>query len=174
MAKRVFSLFIKIAFFILIMLIVDKSVHYEELVFNFVSHHVSFSSSGRIAAFILGEPDPEPRESIREYISIFINILLSVPLLSVVISGIDTVTRKVKPDDFLKEWALSTLRRFIKIFFFISFFWALFRLLPYQAVAPDNEIYSFFTAGAVIGFNLALTIACYWFITKKITNKRSL
>lgn len=174
MAKRVCSLFIKLILFILIMLIVAKTVHYEELVSNFVSNHVSSDSSEKFAKFILGEPDPEPRESIRTYIGIFINILLSVPLLSALIFVFNTAIRKVKYDDFLKEWTLATFRRFTKIFLFIFLFWAFFRLLPYQAVFPDNQNYSSFTTLVVLGFNLALTITCYWFITKIITTQRSL
>lgn len=174
MVKRVFSLFIKIALLFLVMLVVAKSVHYEKLIFDFMSNHVSFSSSDKIAKFILGEPDPEPRESIRAYIGIFINILISVPLLSALISGFDTAFHKVKPKNFLKEWTLSTLKRFAKLLIFICLFWAFFRLLPYQAVFPDNQNYSSFTTVVVIVFNFVLTIACYCFITKSITTKRSL
>lgn len=72
-----------------------------------------------------------------------------------------------------REWFSSTLRRLAKIFGFTFLFWALFRLLPYQSLFPD-QTYSNFTIAAIVGFQLLLTIVCYWFITKKITTKRSL
>ncbi|HIE5564362.1 TPA: hypothetical protein ACXNQR_004704, partial [Enterobacter kobei] len=72
-----------------------------------------------------------------------------------------------------REWFSSTLRRLAKIFGFTFLFWALFRLLPYQSLFPD-QTYSNFTMAAIVGFQLLLTIVCYWFITKKITTKRSL
>lgn len=174
MAKHAFSLLIKIALFAAMMLIVAKTLHYDDLVNNFISQHMSFDDAESIGRIVLGEPDPEPYDSINFYISILINTLISVPFLSAVISAYHGVTRKISPACLPKEWAFSTFRRFAKIFVFTLLFWALFRFLPYQAVFPDGETYSGFITTAVVAINLLLTIACYWFITNKISSKRSL
>ncbi|PXJ82285.1 hypothetical protein DMR30_23130 [Klebsiella variicola] len=67
--------------------------------------------------------------------------------------------------------AYTTLRRFAKIFSFTILFWIMFRLLPYDSVCPQQK-YSTFAMAAIVSFHLLLTIACYWFIAKKITTKR--
>lgn len=40
-----------------------------------------------------------------------INTLISVPLMSVIISAYNAITRTTKPAEIPLEWALSTLRR---------------------------------------------------------------
>lgn len=172
MAKHALSLFIRIALFTTIMLLVAKVVPYEGIV-DFVTRLFNFQSAQKFTHFFLGEPDSEVWESLDEYFSILINILISVPLMSAVITVYRSIIRKVNPVDIPREWASSTLRRFAKIFGFTFLFWALFRLLPYQSVFPD-QTYSDFTIAAIMGFQLLLTIVCYWFITKNITIKRSL
>lgn len=174
MAKHALSLFLKITLFAVVMLIVAKTVHYDDLVSSFLSQHMSANNADNIGKWVLGEPDPEPFDSVRFYISIVINTLISIPAMSAIITVYNGVTRKVRPMRLLKEWAFSILRRLTKLFTFTFLFWGMFRLLPYQAVFPDEKTYSAFSTVAVVAFNLLLTIACYGFITKKITTKRRL
>lgn len=172
MAKHVLSLFIKIALFAVVMLIVAKVVPYDGLV-NSIKGLFDFQSANKFTHFILGEPDLEVWESLGDYFSILINTLISVPVTSAIITTYSVVTYKVSPAGIPREWGNSTLRRLAKIFGFTFLFWALFRLLPYEPLLPD-QTYSNFTMAAIVGFHLLLTIVCYWFITKKITTKRSL
>ncbi len=172
MARHALSLFIKIVLFVVVMLIVAKVVPYDGLV-NSITGLFDFQSANKFTHFILGEPDLEAWESLGDYFSILINTLISVPGMSAIITAYSVVTHKVSPAGVPREWASSTLRRFAKIFGFTFLFWALFRLLPYQSVFPD-QTYSNFTMAAIVSFQLLLTIVCYWFITKKITTKRSL
>lgn len=172
MAKHVLSLFIKIALFAVVMLIVAKVVPYDGVV-NSIKGLFDYQSANKFTHFILGEPDSEVWESLGDYFSILINTLISVPVTSAIITTYSVVTHKVSPAGIPREWGNSTLRRLAKIFGFTFLFWALFRLLPYESLLPD-QTYSNFTMAAIVGFQLLLTIVCYWFITKKITTKRSL
>ncbi|SFU13861.1 hypothetical protein SAMN05192562_10675 [Kosakonia arachidis] len=172
MAKHALSLFIKIALFTAVMLIVAKVIPYDGLV-DSITGLFDFHSASKFTRFILGEPDLEVWESLGDYFSILINTLISVPITSVVITAYRAVTRKVSLINIFREWVGSTRRRFAKIFGFTFLFWALFRLLPYQSIFPD-QTYSDFTIAAIVGFQLLLTIVCYWFIVKKIITKRSL
>lgn len=172
MAKHAFSLFIKMALFAVVMLIVAKAVPYEGLV-DFITGLFDYQSANKFTRFILGEPDLEVWESLGDYFGILINTLISVPVMSAIITAYRAVTHKVSPAGSPREWGHSTLRRFAKIFGFTFLFWALFRLLPYQSILPVDQTYSAFTMAVIVGFQLLLTIVCYWFITKKITTKRS-
>lgn len=156
----------------IVMLVVAWVVPYEDLVDSFIYTHISYPDAGKIAKQVLGEPDPEPYDSISGYISLVINTLISVPLMGVIISAYNAITRNTKPAELLKEWALSTLRRFGKIALFTFLFWALLRLLPWQTLFPDNQTFTAFTAVAFLIFNLFLTSICYRFITKNVTNQR--
>lgn len=170
MAIHALILFIKIVLFTVVMLIVARVVPYDGVV-NSIAGFFDFQSANSFSLFILGEPDLEAGESIRHYFSIFINTLISVPVMSAIITAYRAGKHHVSPAGMAGEWTHSTLRRFAKIFGFTFLFWALFRLLPYQSIFPDQK-YSFFTVAAVAGVHLLLTIACYRFITKKMTNKR--
>lgn len=173
MAKHALSLFIKIVLFAAIMLIVAVVVPYDPVV-DSLTGLFDFQRASTFTSFILGEPDLEVWESLKDYFSILINTLISVPVLSAVITVYNGVTRKVSVAFLPGAWAIATLRRFVKIFAFTFLFWALFRFLPYQSVFPDEETYSGFITAAVVASNLLLTIACYWFITRKIIIKRRL
>ncbi len=173
MAKRALSLFIKISLFAVVMLLVAIYIPYDGLTDYFTSFF-DFQSAEKITRFILGEPDEEVRESLRIYFSILINTLISTPALSIFITAYNAFTRKISPAAIIKDWSLSTLRRFIKIFTFVFLFWAIFRFLPYQFIFPNSETYSAFAVIAVIFFNLFMTITCYWVITRKFIIKRSL
>lgn len=156
----------------IVMLVVAWVVPYEDLVDSFIYTHISYTDAGKIAKKVLGEPDPEPYDSISSYISLVINTLISVPLMGVIISAYNAITRNTKPAELPKEWALSTLRRFGKIALFTFLFWALLRLLPWQTLSPNNQTFTAFTAVAFLVFNLFLTSICYRFITKNVTNQR--
>jgi len=158
--------------FAAIMLLVAKEVPYEGLV-NSIKILFDFQSAEKITYFILGESDLDVWESLGDYVSILINTLISVPVMSAVITAYTGMLNKVNPADIPRMWISSTQRRLAKIFGFTFLFWILFRFLPYQSAFHD-QTYSSFTMAAIIGFNLLLTIACYWFIAKKITIKRSL
>jgi hypothetical protein len=172
MAKHALSLLIKMVLFAAIMLLVARGVPYEGLVYS-IKTLFDFQSAEKITHFILGEPVLEVWESLGDYFSILINTLISVPVMSAVITAYIGIINKVSPTDIPMMWFSSTQRRLAKIFGFTFLFWTLFRFLPYQSVFQD-QTYSSFTMAAIVGFNLLLTIACYWFITKKITIKRSL
>lgn len=141
---------------------------YEHLVDSFIYTRISITDAEKIAKQILGEPDPEPYHSIRMYISLVINTLISVPLMGVIISAYNAITRKTKPAELPKEWALSTLRRYGKIALFTFLFWALIRLLPYDVIFPAGETYSNFVMTAAFGFHLLSAVFGYRFITKII------
>lgn len=173
MAKHALSLFIKIALFAVVMLIVAKVIPYGSLVES-LTGLFDFQSASKVTRFILGEPDLEVWESLHDYFGLLINTLISVPILSAIITAYNAIIRKAAQSGLPKEWSISTFRRFAKIFSFTFLFWALFRFLPYQSVFPNGEKYSTFITAAIMGFNLLLTIACYWLITKKITTKKSL
>lgn len=172
MAKHALNLFIKIALFAVIMLLVAKVVPYNRLV-DSITGLFDFQSANRVTHFILGEPDLEVWESLDGYFSILINTLISVPVMSALITAYSAMTYKISVTCIPKEWGSSTLRRFAKIFGFTFLFCALFRILPYQSIFPQQAISNFIMA-AMMGFQLLLTIACYWFITKRILTKRSL
>lgn len=173
MVKHAFSLFIKIVLFAVIMLSVAIVVPYEGLT-GYLIHLFDFQSADKVTHFILGEPDLEVWESLRDYFSILVNTLISIPALSLMITAYDIATRKITPSGALKHWLLSTSRRFIKLFTFAFLFWIFLRFLPYQFFLPDSETHPYFIFTILILFNLLITIACYWFITMKIIIKRSL
>jgi len=173
MAKRALSLFIKISLFAVVMVLVSIFIPYDGLTDYFTSLF-DFQSADKVTRFILGEPDPEFWESLRIYFAMLINILISIPLLSAFITAYNVVTRRISTTGILKDWGISTLRRFIKLFAFTILFWGFFRILPYQSFLPDSETYAMSVFIAVVLFNLLITIACYWFITQKIIIKRSL
>jgi len=173
MAKHALSLFIKISLFAVVMLIVAIYIPYNGLI-DYLTSFFDFQSADNVTRFILGEPDLEVWESLRSYFGILINTLITVPVLSAVITAYNVVIRKISSAGIVKDWISSTLRRFMKLFAFTFLFWAVFRILPYQSVLPDNETDEAFATIAVVVFNLLTTIACYWFITQKIIDKRSL
>ncbi len=158
----------RIVLFFIIMLIVAWVVPYEDLVDSFIDTHISYADAGKIAKQILGEPDPEPYDSISDYISLVINTLISVPLMGMITSVYKAIIRKTKPAELQKEWALSTLRRFGKIVLFTFLFWALLRLLPYDLIFPAGEKVSNAAFAAAVGFNLLLAVFSYRLITRII------
>lgn len=159
---------IRIVLFFIVMLAVAWGVPYEDLVDTFIYTHISYSEAEKITKQILGEPYPEPYDSISDYISLVINTLISIPVMGVIISVYNAFTRKMTPAELPKEWALSTLRRFGKIVLFTFLFWALLRLLPYDVIFPAGETYSNFVMTAAFGFNLLSAVIGYRFITKII------
>ncbi|AVV36571.1 hypothetical protein [Pantoea vagans] len=173
MANHALSLFIKISLFIAVMLIVAKVFPYDGLV-DSTTGLFDYQNAQRFTYFILGEPDPEPWELLQFYFSLLINTLISVPVMSAVITFLKGAKLKIKPAYLVKYWVFSTLRRLAKIFVFTFIFWGLFRCLTYNSFLENEGKFSDFTLAAFIGLNLLLTIACYCFITKKITFKRSL
>lgn len=173
MAKHALSLFIKIALFSVVMLIVSEVIPYDGLVSAIIALF-DFQSASNFTRFILGEPDLEVWESLHIYFSILINTLISVPVMSAIITAYSGVTHKVSPVNLPENWILSTLRRLAKLFSFTFLFWLLFRFLPYQAFFPEGEAYSTLIISAIMTFNLLLTVACYGVVMNKITIKRSL
>lgn len=173
MAKHALSLFIKIALFSVVMLIVSEVIPYDGLVSSIIAFF-DFQSASNFTRFMLGEPDLEVWESLHIYFSILINTLISVPVMSAIISAYNGVTRKVSPASLPEDWILSTLRRLAKLFAFTFLFWLLFRFLPYQVFFHEGETYSAPIIAAIMTFNLLLTVACYGVVMNKITIKRSL
>ena len=173
MAKRALSFFIKISLFAVVMVLVAIYIPYDGLT-DYFTTFFDFQSADKVTRFILGEPDPEIWESLRSYFAILINTLISIPLLSAFISAYNVFNQRISATGILKNWSISTLRRFIKLFAFTFMFWAFFRILPYESALPDREKYATYVFIAVVLFNLLITIASYWFITYKIIIKRSL
>lgn len=173
MAKHALNLFIKIALFNAIMLIVAKVVPYDGLV-DAITALFDFQSAERFTHYILGEPDPEPWEALQFYFSLLINTLIGVPVMSAILTAFNGIRHKTRSVFLVKEWAFSILRRLAKIFAFTFIFWILFRCLPYHVFLPDEEVFSAFTLATLVVLNLLLTIACYSLIKKKMTFKRSL
>lgn len=173
MAKHAFSLFIKIALFSVVMLIVSEVIPYDGLVSSIIGLF-DFQSASNFTRFILGEPDLEVWESLHIYFSILINTLISVPVMSAIITAYSGVTHKVSPVNLPENWILSTLRRLAKLFAFTFLFWLLFRFLPCQVFFHEGETYSAPIIAAIMTFNLLLTVACYGVVMNKITIKRSL
>lgn len=93
MAKHVLSLFIKLALFTVIMLFVAKEVPYDGLV-DSITALFDFQSALNITHFILGEPDLEAWESLRDYFSILINTLISIPVMSAIITLLTALLTK--------------------------------------------------------------------------------
>jgi hypothetical protein len=169
MAKQALNVFIKIALLALTMLVVVKTVHYDELVYDYVSQRISYDDANKIEIWISGEPYPEPYDSINFYISFLVNTLISVPVMSLILSLYNMASQKTGLSAVPKEWAISCLRRLAKIFLFIFLFGALLRFLPYDSLFPNEKTYSAFTIAAAVGFNVLMTIVCYVFIKKIIT-----
>ena len=174
MEKYVLNFIIKIVLFCTVMLLVAWLFPYGGLVNRFMREHVTLSMAEKIGYLILGEPDPEPYDSIRFYISLMINILISVPLFSFVTTAINMIRSRVSTVYPLKEYFFATLRRFYKIVLFTFLFWVVFRILPYQTLFPAHAKQSTPTLMIIIGFNLWITGICYWAISKKLTLKSSL
>lgn len=170
MAKHALSLFLKIALFSVVMLLVAKVIPYDGLVSSIIGLF-DFHSASRFTRFILGEPDQEVWESLHFYFAILLTILISVPAMSAMVTAYNGMTRKVNPANLFDDWILSTLRRLVKVFAFTFLFWTLFRFLPYSSFFPDGETYSAFITASALAFNLLLTMACYWLIMNEITSK---
>lgn len=173
MAKSALNLLIKAIFFTAIMLVVAKVVPYEPLA-EALTGLFDYQRAEKLTAFVLGEPDSEAWESLYSYFSVFINILISVPVMSAMLAACNVIIRKARPAHFLQAYVLSTSRYYAKVLTFIVLFWAFFRLLPYQALFPTGQAISGLLIAAITAFNLLITLACYCFITKKMTIKRSL
>ncbi len=171
MVRHALSLFIKIVLFAVLMIMVAKWVPYDGLVESIVNRF-DYQSAEKVTHFILGEPDTEVIESLFEYFSIIINTLISVPLLSILITAYIFVINKTNLSGLLRDCALSTLRRFAKIFGFTFLFWGLFRVLPYESLLPKRD-YSGTEIAAFVISHLLLTTTCYWLITNTITFKRN-
>lgn len=81
-----------------------------------ITARYDFPGAQRFTHFILGEPDSEAWESLQVCFSLLINILIAVPVMSVLITFFNGVTLKIRPACLPKEWMFSTLRRLAKIF----------------------------------------------------------
>lgn len=168
MVKHVLNLTLKIALLLITMVIVGRVVHVGDIISGLLGGHIGSDSANKLETFIIGESDPEPYESLIDYISIIITTLISVPLFSFITAIFYAFTKRIEFKDISKEWAISTQRRFAKLFTFVFFFWALFRVLPYETLFPGTKTYSSVVLILVVGFNLALTFVCYYFVTKKV------
>ena len=144
MAKHALNLFIKIELFTAFMLLVAKVVPYDGLV-DAITALFDFQSAERFSHFILGEPDAEPWEALQVYLSLLINTLIGVPVMSAVLIAFNGIRHKTRSVWLVKEWAFSTLRRLAKIFAFTFIFWMLFRCLPYHVFSRRRCIFSIYS-----------------------------
>ncbi|WP_428944266.1 hypothetical protein ACQK5W_17000 [Pantoea sp. FN060301] len=169
MAKYTLDFALKFALFAGVMLLVAKYVPYDDLIDRFITENISFERAVKISGFILGEPDPEAYEAVRDYIFIVINILISVPLFSTIVTGLNALRNKAKPSVHFQEWRLSVLRRLMKIFLFIFLFWAVLRILPYEYLFREPE--GAVTYLALIVINLTITVVAYRMVKKLLRGR---
>lgn len=174
MAVRVLNLSIKIALLVAVMLIVVKVVPYGEVVNEVVIKYLSVDRSEAISKVLIGESEPEPQESIVFFIFFAINLLISVPVLSVIITVFNVIVNNISLTELPMKIVLSTLRRYIKVFVFTFLFWGFFRFIPYEMLLTNNQKYSMAIMALVIGVNLFITLISYGAITNKLINKRKL
>lgn len=174
MEKYALSVMLKISIYSLLMLVVAKTVPYDELVNSFVIRYVNYDSASFIGELILGELDPEPDESVIFYVDVILNTLICVPVFSLITTLYKVIERKINSAEVLKEFGWAILRRFLKLLSFTILFFTLFRILPYQSLLPAGESYSTITTATIVMINLILTILFYWFISKRMKIKRSL
>ena len=169
MGRYVLNFTVKLVLFFAVMLLVAKAVPYEGLVDRFMTDHFDLERVIKVSGFIMGEPAPEPWDDVQEDVSIFINTLISVPLMSLMTTAYDVILRNRILSDSPKLWMKSTARRFSKIFGFTFIFWAAFRLIPYDSIPWESD--SNFLALTVIILHLCLSIAIY-LAMKKLLLKR--
>jgi len=100
------------------MLVVAKTLPYDGLVNSFVMKYVTYDNASLISELFLGEPDPEPYDSVIFYIDVLLNMLICVPLFSAIFSFCHAIRRKIKVVETLRNCGVSTLRRFVKLSFF--------------------------------------------------------
>ncbi|MBB1201347.1 hypothetical protein EGM70_13715 [Enterobacteriaceae bacterium 89] len=166
MGRYVLNFTIKFLLFWVVMLLVAKAVPYEGLVDQFMTDHFDYDRVKKVSGFIMGEPAPEPWDDVQEDISIFINTLISVPLMSLMTAAFEVVMRHSNFSDSPKLWVKSTTRRFSKIFGFTFIFWATINLIPYDSIEGINE--SNFLATTAFIFNLLLVITVYLLIKQML------
>ncbi|MEM6161581.1 hypothetical protein AAH446_13675 [Erwinia sp. P6884] len=166
MAKHAFNVTLKFALFFGVMLLVAKYVPYDYLIDRFITENISFDQAVKISGFILGELDPGAYEAMRDYIFIVVNILISVPFFSAIITGLNALRNKAKPGVHFQEWLLSVLRRLMKIFSFILLFWIVLRLLPYEYLFREPE--GVMTYLALAAINLTITMVAYCMVKRLI------
>ncbi|HHQ6236913.1 TPA: hypothetical protein ACSRG2_005000 [Klebsiella pneumoniae] len=171
MVKPALNFAVKFALFCAVMLLVAKAVPYDGFVDRFIMTHFDFERAEVFTRFISGEPVPESWESLHDDFSIFINTLISVPVMGLVMTAYHAVRHRLTPAAHAREWLISTARRFLKVFGFTFIFWGAFRLIPYDAVIGTSD--SAFLTAAVTGFNLCLSVAVYLITKKLVNNTRS-
>lgn len=164
------KLIAKIALFASVMLLVAWLVPYDRVV-DAITGLFDFQSADKVTRFILGEPDPEVWESLHDYFSILVNILIGIPLFSAVMTIYDAVINHTTPASHTKEWGLSTARRFLKVFGFTFLFWMVFRIVPYESLVNDSRNTLVFLAIVII--NIVITTAVYVSTMKLIKKTRS-
>lgn len=172
MALRALRSMLKIVLFVIVMLVVAKVVPYEGFVKNFLYKHISLSDAQSLTECFLREPYPEPYDALNDYIKLFVNVLISVPLFSLLVTAIRCIRKNKGVVEHVKECYRSIVMRFSKLILFTSLFWLFFRFLPYEILFPDVRIISSVTMLSVICMNLLITIVCYWFIAKNFITKK--
>ena len=172
MAQRACNFSIKIILFITTMLIIAKVVPYEGFV-DELANCIGDQNAAKFSSFILGEPDLEVWDSLRMYLSILLNTLVSIPVMSMIDTFYVGVKRGMSTSSLFCIWGVTSLRRYGKILTFTFIFWVLLRFIPYQYMFPDDKVYSSIILVAVAVFNLIITIVCYGLIKKIIFSKGS-
>lgn len=174
MAQRALKSILKIVVFVIVMLVVAKVVPYEGFVNNLLYRHISLSDAQSLTEWFLREPYPEPYDALNDYIKLFVNVLISVPLFSFLVTAISCIRKNKGAVEHVKECYRSIVRRITKLIFLSFVFCLFFRSLPYEIFFSDGRLTSSLTIVLIICINLLITIVCYWFIAKNIMNKRSL
>lgn len=169
MATHALNLFFKICMFMLVMWMVTF-IPYDEGVNTAISQYIGFDAAHKIIFFILGETDPEPRDSLAEYCYIIINTIISVPCFSVVMSIING-KNFTKPYCFLKTLGQSIIRRYFKIIIYTFMFWLSLRFIPYEKLIHGNT--STTSLLLIIIFNLLISTVMYSIFIKLVKRTRS-
>lgn len=169
MATHALNLFFKICIFMLVMWMVSF-IPYDEGVNTAISQYIGFDAAHKITFFILGETDPEPRDSLAEYCYIIINTIISVPCFSVVMLIINGINF-TKPYCFLKTLGKSIIRRYFKIIIYTFMFWLSLRFIPYEKLIHGNT--STTSLLLIIIFNLLISTVMYSIFIKLVKRTRS-
>ncbi len=172
MAKLALNFAVKLALFCGVMLLVAQWVPYDGLVDRFISKHFDFEEAERLTRFVLGEPDLEVWESLRDYFCVIVNTAISIPLFGLIITGYRALTMRGAVAPHAKEWMTSTVKRFLKVISFTFLFWAVLRIFPYEAIIKKDSN-SNFVFSMIILFNLIVSISTYIVVVKLLRKTRS-
>lgn len=170
MAKNVLNTILKICTFIMIMWLVSF-IPYENIIDPLIFENVNYNTAKTLIFYILGETYSEPYDLLLLYLYILLNIIISIPLLSLVTISTSIYTNNTKHHSCAKEWLASVVRRYMKTFIYSTIFCSSFRLIPYEQIVSnvDKEIILLL----IIIFNLVFSTILYFSLVEIVKRTRS-